>query len=57
MGRGVGEKGVVDGGGVPEPWAEGVGAGVAPDVGHHRGEELLLLLGGHAYDSIWIWRI
>jgi len=49
----VGEKGG-KGGGVPEPWAEGVGAGVAPDVTHHRREELLLLLcvcGGH------LWRI
>jgi hypothetical protein len=49
----------MDGGGaVPEPWAEGVGSGVAPDVAHHRREELLLLLrvsgGGHGSD--WIAR-
>jgi hypothetical protein len=31
---------------VPEPRAEGVGAGVAPDVAHYRRQEPLLILGG-----------
>jgi hypothetical protein len=48
----------MDGGAVPEPWAEGVGSGVAPDVAHHRREELLLLIrvsgGGHGSDWIWV---
>jgi hypothetical protein len=48
----------MDGGVVPEPWAEGVGSRVAPDVAHHRREELLLLVrvsaGGHGSDWIWI---
>jgi hypothetical protein len=48
----------MDGGAVPEPWAEGVRFGLAPDVAHHQREELLLLVhvsdGSHGSDWIWI---
>lgn len=45
--QGTGKEGKAAGeGAVPEPRAEGVGAGVAPDVAHYRRQEPLLILGG-----------
>ena len=38
------EGAVIGSGAEPEPWAEGVGAGVAADAAHHGRKELLLLL-------------
>lgn len=33
---------------VPEPWAEGVGAGIGADVAHHRRQEVFLLVAAAA---------